>query len=57
MLDGLREVIVEHRLWLLILLVFFGAPVFWIFRWSAAIISAPIEAVRQGSYLGRCLCQ
>ena len=48
-LDGLREVFVEGRVWLLIL-VFFGAPILTVLYWSALIMGVPIEAVRQGNF-------
>ena len=51
MIDGLREVFIDRRLWLLILLVFFSVPILLVLRWAATIIAAPVEAVRQGSYV------
>ena len=49
--DGLREVFVEGRIWLL-LLVFFGAPILVVLYWSAVVAGAPVAAMMEGNWKG-----
>ena len=47
--DGLRAVFVDGRLWLL-LLVIGGAPIITILYWAAMLMSAPLMAVLDGEF-------
>ena len=51
LIDGLREVFVEGRVWLL-LLVFFGAPILVVLYWSAMVAGAPVAAMMEGNWKG-----